>query len=64
MESVPMKGPFALVIGGEDEGLSRVVKERCDFLAAIPMRGHINSLNASVAAAVLMYEKRRQDGWR
>ena len=61
MGQVNMKGPLAIVIGGEDEGISRLLKEKCDFLAAIPMKGHINSLNASVAAALLMYEKVRQD---
>jgi len=57
-----MKGPIALVIGSEGKGLRRLVKERCDFLAGIPMKGKINSLNASVAAAVLMYEIVRQRG--
>ena len=47
--------------GSEGEGLSRLVREKCDFLAAVPMSGKIGSLNASVAAAVLMFEKRRQD---
>lgn len=57
-----MKGPIALVIGGEGKGLRRLVKEKCDFLVGIPMRGRINSLNASVAAAILMYEVFRQRG--
>jgi 23S rRNA (guanosine2251-2'-O)-methyltransferase len=55
-----LTGPIALVIGGEGSGLSRLVKEKCDFLSAVPMRGAINSLNASVAAALLMYEVVRQ----
>ncbi|MBE7016338.1 MAG: 23S rRNA (guanosine(2251)-2'-O)-methyltransferase RlmB [Ruminococcaceae bacterium] len=55
-----LKGPLALVIGSEGEGISRLVKEKCDFLVEIPMYGNINSLNASVAAAVLMYEISRQ----
>lgn len=55
-----LKGPIALVIGSEGEGISRLVKEKCDFLVEIPMFGDINSLNASVAAAVLMYEISRQ----
>lgn len=55
-----LKGPLALVIGSEGEGISRLVKENCDFLVEIPMYGDINSLNASVAAAVLMYEISRQ----
>lgn len=55
-----MKGPIALVIGSEGEGVSRLVRENCDFTAAIPMYGKISSLNASVAAALLMYEVVRQ----
>lgn len=65
MEGTPMygvdfKGPIALVIGSEGEGVSRLVKENCDFTAAIPMAGDIDSLNASVAAGVLAYEVVRQ----
>lgn len=55
-----MTGPLAIVIGSEGKGLSRVVSERCDYLVSIPMRGKINSLNASVAAGVLLYEVYRQ----
>ncbi|MFO7296201.1 MAG: 23S rRNA (guanosine(2251)-2'-O)-methyltransferase RlmB [Caldicoprobacter sp.] len=55
-----MKGPIALVIGSEGKGLRRLVKEKCDYLVGIPMKGKINSLNASVAAAILMYEVLRQ----
>lgn len=55
-----MKGPIALVIGGEGKGLRRLVKEKCDYLVGIPMKGKINSLNASVAAGILMYEVLRQ----
>jgi 23S rRNA (guanosine2251-2'-O)-methyltransferase len=54
------KGAAALVIGGEGKGLSRLTRERCDFLVSIPMFGRINSLNASNAAAVLLYEAVRQ----
>jgi len=61
MTEARLEGAIALVIGGEGEGLSRLVKDNCDFLAAIPMRGEFDSLNAAVAAAVLMFEKRRQD---
>jgi len=50
------KSPAAIVIGSEGKGLSELVRKRCDFLANIPMRGQINSLNASVAAALVMYE--------
>lgn len=55
-----LTSPLVLVIGNEGKGLSRLTKERCDFLVTIPMYGHINSLNASVAAAILMYEAVRQ----
>lgn len=55
-----LKGPIALVIGSEGEGLSRLVKEKCDFTIRIPMKGNISSLNASVAAAIVMYEILRQ----
>ena len=56
-----MTGAFALVIGNEGEGLSRLVKERCDYLVSIPMQGHVDSLNAGVAAGILLFEKRRQE---
>lgn len=55
-----LDGPLALVIGGEDKGLGRLVKERCDTLVQLPMSGQVNSLNASVAAALLAYEAVRQ----
>ena len=55
-----LKGPLALVIGGEGRGLGRLVKEHCDFLVRIPMRGHVNSLNASVACSLVLYEAVRQ----
>ncbi len=55
-----LKGSLALVIGAEGQGISRLVKEKCDFSISIPMSGRIASLNASNAAAVLMYEVRRQ----
>ncbi|MBQ7793640.1 MAG: 23S rRNA (guanosine(2251)-2'-O)-methyltransferase RlmB [Clostridia bacterium] len=60
MYKVDMKGSIGLVIGNEGEGISRLVREKCDFIAEIPMWGKIDSLNASVAAAILMYEARRQ----
>ena len=56
-----MTGAFALVIGNEGEGISRLVKERCDYLVSIPMKGHVDSLNAGVAAGILLFEKRRQE---
>lgn len=55
-----LSGPIAIVIGSEGEGMSRLVKEGCDFLVRIPMKGQINSLNASVAAGVVMYEVLRR----
>ena len=61
MAEAKLEGALALVIGSEGEGISRLVRESCDFLVSIPMYGAIDSLNASVAAAVLMFEKRRQD---
>jgi len=57
---VRLDGPLALVIGGEDKGLGRLVKEKCDSLVRLPMLGQVNSLNASVAAALLAYEVVRQ----
>lgn len=60
MYRLDLKGPVGLVIGSEGEGVSRLVKETCDFTAAIPMKGDIDSLNASVAAGILAYEIVRQ----
>ena len=60
MWETDLTGPLALVIGSEGEGLGRLVRERCDFLVCIPLRGKVGSLNASTAAAVLMYEVLRQ----
>ena len=60
MYQLDLKGPIGLVIGNEGEGVSRLVKETCDFTAGIPMKGDIDSLNASVAAGVLAYEVVRQ----
>ena len=57
-----LKGPTAIVIGSEGDGMSRLVREHCDFTVSIPLRGQISSLNASAAAAVLMYEILRQRG--
>ncbi len=55
-----LKGNICIVIGSEGKGISRLVKEKCDFLVRLPMMGEVSSLNASVAAAVLMYEAIRQ----
>lgn len=60
MYSLDLTGPMGLVIGSEGEGVSRLVKEKCDFIASIPMQGDIDSLNASVAAGVIAYEIVRQ----
>lgn len=60
MYQLDLKGPIGLVIGNEGEGVGRLVKEKCDFIASIPMKGDIDSLNASVAAGVLAYEIVRQ----
>ena len=57
-----LKGPMGLVIGNEGEGVSRLIKETCDFVASIPMKGDIDSLNASVAAGILAFEIARQRG--
>lgn len=60
MYSQNLTGPIGLVIGSEGEGVSRLVKEKCDFITSVPMKGDIDSLNASVAAGVLAYEIVRQ----
>ena len=57
-----LKGPAAIVIGNEGDGMSRLVSESCDFTVSIPMRGEISSLNASAAAAIMLYEAVRQRG--
>ena len=60
MYRMNLKGPIGLVVGNEGEGVGRLVKEKCDYIASIPMKGDIDSLNASVAAGVLAYEIVRQ----
>ena len=60
MYQLDLKGPMGLVIGNEGEGVSRLVREKCDYIASIPMKGDIDSLNASVAAGILAYEIVRQ----
>lgn len=60
MYQLDLKGPIGLVIGNEGNGVGRLVKDKCDFVASIPMKGDIDSLNASVAAGVLAYEIVRQ----
>ena len=61
MDKQGLNGPLALVIGSEGSGLTKLVRETCDFLVSIPLHGQIDSLNAGVAAGILMFEKRRQD---
>ena len=61
MYNLDLKGSVGLVIGAEGEGVGRLVKEKCDYVASIPMKGKIDSLNASVAAGVLAYEIVRQN---
>lgn len=60
MYRLNLTGPIGLVIGNEGDGVSRLVREKCDYIASIPMKGNIDSLNASVAAGVLAYEIVRQ----
>ncbi len=55
--------PVCLIIGSEGKGISRLVRDKCDFMVQLPMKGHVNSLNASVAAAIMMYEVYRQRGF-
>ena len=55
-----LQGPIALVLGAEGKGLGRLVRENCDFLVRIPMKGGVSSLNASAAGAILLYEVLRQ----
>lgn len=59
-EAIDFTAPSAIVLGAEGSGLRRLVKERCDFLAAIPMHGHVASLNVSVAAGIVLFEAVRQ----
>lgn len=58
-----LDGPLAVVLGEEGRGLSPTLRERCDLVVSIPLAGNLESLNVSVAGALIMYEKRRQDGW-
>ena len=60
MYEIDFNGSVGIVVGSEGEGISRLVSEKCDFLASIPMTGKVTSLNASVAAGILMYEAVRQ----
>ena len=60
MYRLNLKGPIGLVVGNEGDGVRRLVREKCDYIASIPMKGDIDSLNASVAAGILAYEIVRQ----
>ena len=60
MWSTDLTGSLCLVIGSEGDGIGRLVREKCDFLVSIPLLGRVSSLNASAAAAVLLYEALRQ----
>jgi 23S rRNA (guanosine2251-2'-O)-methyltransferase len=60
LHSTDLTGPAAIVIGSEGTGMGRLVSESCDFMVSIPMKGKINSLNASNACAILLYEALRQ----
>ena len=62
MYDLNLKGPIGLVVGNEGAGVSRLIKEKCDYVASIPMKGDIDSLNVSVAAGILAYEIVRQRG--
>lgn len=64
MYNVDLKGSLGIVIGSEGEGVSRNVKEKCDFICKVPMKGDITSLNASVAAGILTYEALRQRDYK
>lgn len=63
IDNTDLKGKVCLVVGNEGKGLSRLVRENCDILINIPMKGFVNSLNASVASAIAMYEVLRQNGF-
>lgn len=62
-DNANLTGPIALVVGSEGKGITRLVREHCDLLIRIPMRGHIGSLNAAVAGSIALYEIWRQRGW-
>lgn len=61
-EEAVLTGPIGIVVGSEEEGLGKLVRETCDVVMRLPMRGHVGSLNAAVAAAIALYEVRRRQG--
>ena len=61
-DEVDWKGPMAIVVGAEGAGLGRIIAERCDFLVRLPMRGHVDSLNAAVAGSIVLYHAWRKRG--
>jgi tRNA G18 (ribose-2'-O)-methylase SpoU len=63
MDAADLRGPLALVLGGEGAGLASEIVGRCDLTVSIPMAPHVESLNVATAAALLVYEARRQRGW-
>jgi 23S rRNA (guanosine2251-2'-O)-methyltransferase len=62
-DSVDLAGPCAIVVGAEGAGMRRLTREHCDVLVSLPMLGHVASLNAGAAAAVLLFEVQRQRGF-
>ena len=61
--SLDLNGKVCIVMGSEGSGMHRLVREKCDFLVSIPAAGHVDSFNVSVAAGILMFEARRQQGF-
>jgi 23S rRNA (guanosine2251-2'-O)-methyltransferase len=59
-DETDLKGPLAIIIGAEGNGVSELLRKKADFIVSIPMRGKVNSLNASNAAAIILYEALRQ----
>jgi len=62
LDQADLRGAIGLVVGNEGEGMRRLVRENCDFLVKLPMRGQVDSLNAAVAGSIVLYEILRQRG--